>query len=129
MSEAVLDIYRRHGGDLTKVAAEMGLSYSDFVAGPGAALAPPPPPAPRRRPPPDDLGATLAPDRKYIVSRRHAENPHWPKEDQTKIEKARANYEAGTHEMITGRDREWFILYSIPRANRTGARKFFAAHH
>jgi hypothetical protein len=28
---------------------------------------------------------------------------------------ARAQYEAGTHEMTTGRDGDWLILYSIPR--------------
>lgn len=28
---------------------------------------------------------------------------------------ARADYEAGTHEMLTGRDGDWLILYSIPR--------------
>jgi hypothetical protein len=28
---------------------------------------------------------------------------------------ARNQYEAGTHEMATGRDGDWLILYSIPR--------------
>lgn len=50
---------------------------------------------------------------KYLVARKRP----WDVWDnnQPEIAKARADYEAGTHEMITGRDGDWLILYSIPR--------------
>jgi hypothetical protein len=112
----VQTLYDQHGGDMKEIAAALGVPFQQEMKDT---------PAPRRRVPPADLGASLRPDRKYIVSRRHADNPVWPREDQRKIEDARALYEAGTHEMITGRDRDWFILYSIPRQIRAETRKFF----
>ena len=111
----VQTLYDQHGGDLREIAAKLGVPFEpETVASPT-----------RRRSPPADLGASLRPDRKYIVSRRHADNPVWPREDQRKINEARAQYEAGSHEMITGRDRDWFILYSIPRSNQAAKRTFF----
>lgn len=51
--------------------------------------------------------------RDFVVDRKRAYQA-W---DNTipNIATARANYEAGTHEMCTGRDGDWLILYSIPR--------------
>lgn len=50
---------------------------------------------------------------KYTVARKRAYQT-WDNDD-SKVAKARADYEAGTHEMCTGRDGNWLILYSIPR--------------
>lgn len=52
----------------------------------------------------------------YTVARKRA----WEVWDNTNevIAEARANYEAGTHEMVTGRDGDWLILYMIPRKKR-----------
>lgn len=119
-------LYDECGGDLEVVAERLNLPYSDFVARFGAEMAPPATPPARRRPPPEDLGhAPGRPDPKYIIAVRHADNPLWPREYQDAIARARADYEAGTHEMLQGRDRDWFIQYSIPRKKQTEGRKFF----
>lgn len=121
------EIYDKHGGNLTKVAEELGLSLDEFVSELGSKFIPSPSMYPmRRRTPPADLGKDSM--RKYIVSIRHVDSSVWPREDQIKIDDARNMWEAGTHEMCQGRDRGWFILYLIPRKQRTGARKFFRAH-
>jgi hypothetical protein len=110
----VRELYEQHGGDVGRVAQHLGLGV----------YAPPPVNYSRRRTPPADVGkATL---RKFMVSVRHVDSPLWPSEDEGKIEQARSDYEAGSHEMCQGRDlRGWFCLYSIPRKKRAGARKFF----
>lgn len=51
----------------------------------------------------------------FTVARKRAwETWPNPKTDEA-IATARAEFEAGTHEMATGRDGDWLILYSIPR--------------
>ena len=50
---------------------------------------------------------------KHIVAITHVQEP-WDNEDK-KIKKARKQYDAGTHEMCTGRDGMKKILYAIPR--------------
>lgn len=117
--EKLREIYDEHGGDLEAVAAVLGVDLPEHVI-------PTPIPLPSRRQPPADLGKAEL--RQYIVSKRHADHAAWPKEDEAKIEDARAAYEAGTHEMCQGRDRNWFVLYLIPRQKRAGARKFFRTH-
>jgi hypothetical protein len=110
------------GGDLSKVAADLGIGQipSDFHA------INPFPLRYSRRQPPADLGRPEM--RQYTISIRHADSPTWPVIDQTKIEAARAKYEAGTHEICQGRDRNFFSLYLIPRKVRCGARKFFQVY-
>jgi hypothetical protein len=51
---------------------------------------------------------------KYIVATKNAVDP-WDN-SLTELQQARARYEAGTHEMCSGRDGDTIILYSIPRA-------------
>ena len=121
-TDEVRTVYAECGGDLEQVAVRLGIPYAEIASLQEVDFSPTPT---RRRAPPADLGVDLPPDRKYIVSRRHSDNPVWPREDQKKIEEARAAYEAGTHEIVTGRDRGWLLLYCIPRATRAGARKFF----
>jgi hypothetical protein len=55
--------------------------------------------------------------RKHTVARRSATLLGWDN-DNPAIIKARADYEAGTHIMATGRDGGTLILYSIPRKGR-----------
>ena len=120
-------IYEESDQSLERTAEVLGLSYSDFALRWGFLLAPPPKTlAASRRTPPEDLGQDWC--RKHKISVRHAHNPEWPKLDTVKIEAARALYELGTHEVLTGRDRDWFILYCVPRQERTGARKFFQVY-
>lgn len=51
--------------------------------------------------------------RPYLVARKRP----WELWDNATdpVASARAAYEAGTHEMTTGRDGDWLILYLIPR--------------
>lgn len=50
--------------------------------------------------------------RQFTVARKRA-MAVWDASDP-KIIAAREAYEAGTHDMATGRDGDWLILYSIP---------------
>ena len=52
--------------------------------------------------------------KKYLVARSLAKET-W---DNTRpeVSDARAKYEAGTHEIATGRDGPWLLLYLLPRA-------------
>lgn len=52
--------------------------------------------------------------REFVVARRRAMLAGWDNNDPA-IATARADYEAGTHLMVTGRDGPWLLLYSIPR--------------
>lgn len=58
----------------------------------------------------------------FIVARRTVKDRQWDNK-LPEIIKARAEYEAGTHEMATGRDGQWLILYSIPRVKPVRGRK------
>jgi hypothetical protein len=49
----------------------------------------------------------------FIVARRRVTAREWDNQSQD-IAEARAKYELGTHDMATGRDGCWLILYSIP---------------
>lgn len=50
----------------------------------------------------------------FTVARRLASDAGWDNKDPA-IAQARADYTAGTHEMATGRDGAWLILYSFLR--------------
>lgn len=110
-------IYDEAGGDMRVVAQRLGVPYETLVQ-------PEESPVVRRRYPPSQVGNPDLKDR--IVSIRHADNPHWPTEDADKITLAKLRYEAGTHEMCQGRDKDWFILYSIPRKVPCAPRKYLA---
>lgn len=49
----------------------------------------------------------------YLVARKHPTGL-WDNAEPA-IRAARRAYEAGTHELTTGRDGDWLLLYSIPR--------------
>lgn len=50
----------------------------------------------------------------FLVASRRATDREWNNDDRGIVD-ARAEYEAGTHLMATGRDGQWLLLYSIPR--------------
>lgn len=52
----------------------------------------------------------------FTVGRKRAWEA-WNNEEPA-IAEARSQYEKGTHEMVTGRDGDWLILYAIPRKHR-----------
>ena len=51
--------------------------------------------------------------RKFLVARKTAEG-YWDNEIP-EVAQARERYEAGTHDMATGRDGPYLLLYSFPR--------------
>ena len=59
----------------------------------------------------------------YTVSRKKAWEA-WDN-DSNSLKAARASYEAGTHDMLTGRDGEWLILYLIPQKRVTPRVNYF----
>lgn len=64
---------------------------------------------------PAKYGGRGRPDlEKYIVATKHANEP-W-NNSSPELKACRSRYEAGTHEMVQGRDGDTTIQYSIPRA-------------
>ena len=61
---------------------------------------------------------------RYLVARRQVTARQWDN-DLPEIAKARANYESGTIEMMTGRDGGWLILYAIPRKKTSPRQDYF----
>jgi hypothetical protein len=61
--------------------------------------------------------------RPFIVGRKRA-YLSWDN-TEPKIAAARAAYEAGTHDMMTGRDGDWLLLYSIPQRRITPRPNYF----
>lgn len=61
--------------------------------------------------------------RPFLVGRKRAWES-WDNSDLL-IAKARADYEAGTHDMVTDRDGDWLILYSIPQQRVTPRPDYF----
>jgi hypothetical protein len=59
----------------------------------------------------------------FIVGRKRAHET-WDNTAPT-IAEAREAYEAGTHDMVTGRDGDWLILYSIPQRRVTPRPDYF----
>lgn len=123
-SEQLNQIHEDCGGSLEATAAHLGIPYAVFATTLGPRLVPAPfVSSPRHRKPPTNLGQDWC--RKHIIAIRHCENPEWARADEPAIRDARAKYELGTHEILTGRDRDYFILYLVPRNKRTSARRFF----
>lgn len=61
--------------------------------------------------------------RDFAVARKRAHET-WDNSTPA-IAEARAAYEAGTHDMCTGRDGDWLILYSIPQQRVTPRPDYF----
>jgi hypothetical protein len=57
----------------------------------------------------------------FLVARKRGVGAQWDNNDP-EIVLARARYEAGTHEMTTGRDGPWQLLYSIVRVRPAAPR-------
>jgi hypothetical protein len=61
--------------------------------------------------------------RDMLVARKLAHDV-WNNDDPA-IAGARAAYEAGSHDMATGRDGQWLLLYSIPQRKPTPRPDYF----
>lgn len=62
---------------------------------------------------------------RYVVAIRRTTIGEWHKKYKDDLDKARAKYDAGTHEMVQGRKNGWFIQYCIPRQHPTKSRNYF----
>lgn len=106
-------LYQKYGGDLRKVAREMGVKAHELTRALTSAVTrseyvddSPQPEMDRRGFP------VLGPEglRPFIVSRRHATG-QWPSADRKLLLAARQKYDDGTHIMVQGRDGCWIIQY------------------
>ena len=57
------------------------------------------------------------PDKKAFLVARNSADRSWDN-SRPEVAKAREDFEAGTHDMATGRDGPFILLYSFPRAVR-----------
>lgn len=60
----------------------------------------------------------------YLAARRKVSDASWDN-DSPEIQQARADYEAGTHTMVTGRDGNWLLMYLIPQDRVTPRPDYF----
>ena len=104
--QLVMDTLRKNRGDVAKTASQIGITpnqvnwvntimtkKSKYIEGKG--------------------NPALHP---YIVAiRDNNVEPMWNNEANPKIMKARELYDEGLIELVTGRDKDNFILYAIPR--------------
>ena len=111
-------IYAECNNDIARVADRLGLDVSLL----SQSITPPTPIPLQYRQRPENLGRPEM--RKYLVSARPATG-EWPIADRDIINQSRELYKLGTHEMCQGRDRDWIILYLIPRKQPVQPRKFF----
>lgn len=60
----------------------------------------------------------------YLAARRKVSDFGWDN-NSADILQARADYEAGTHNMVTGRDGNWLLMYMIPQKRVTPRPEYF----
>lgn len=60
----------------------------------------------------------------YLAARRKVSDPGWDNKS-AEIQQARADYEAGTHNMVTGRDGNWLLMYMVPQKRITPRPDYF----
>lgn len=78
-------------------------------------------------PEPDDITTIGRPGMEsMVIAITRAAGGGWPKKYDAIIEDARRKYDAGTHEMATGRTKGWLVLYLIPRLHRVRTRNYFS---
>jgi hypothetical protein len=123
----VRESYTRNNGNIHAVARELGISAEEcrrVFPQHRAVLREPEDPTPARdkqgRP---DVGRKALRDR--IVSVRHVQSGGWPDADRAAITGARRRYDNGTHDMATGREGPWLILYSWKRRKPVKPRHYF----
>jgi hypothetical protein len=65
--------------------------------------------------------------KEFVVAIRRTSVGEWPSKFKDVIADARSKYDAGTHEMFTGRCNGWFVLYCQPRVFPVRRRTYFAS--
>lgn len=63
--------------------------------------------------------------RGHIVSRRHLNDPSWPREDYQKLCNTRRLHDEGKVTMCQKRDGDWIIQYAIPNHPPVKRRPYF----
>lgn len=122
-NQQIREAYRRHGGNIQKVARELGLTINDcrqaFPTQPVVVRS-----FPDEGPRPDKKTVGNAHLRPFIISIRHAHAP-WPEEDRQALQRAKERFDAGTHIMVQGRDGPWIIQYCWKRLKAVAPVPYF----
>lgn len=120
--------YRKHGGNLTLVAKELGISadvcrqaFPQTLA--GREVEDPHPGFDKNGEP--AVGRKSM--RRHIISVRHCQ-ANWPERDRAVITRSRRQYDAGTHVMTQGRDGQWIIQYAYKRRKPIAPFNYFYGH-
>lgn len=114
-TDRIRELYRKTGGDIRKVAKELGLKLHDVsrAINAGVAVIRSEVQDETQRPTRNEKGQPMLGNpnlRPFIVSYRHCMG-QWPNEDRKAIVTARKQYDAGTHIVTQGRDGAWIVLY------------------
>lgn len=123
--QMILSELKKPNSNISRVAHQYGLDYAElksFVLRHHAANVVV---LPTRAADPSCLGREEL--REHIISYKLVDAA-WPAADFDKINKARMQYDAGTHEMCQGRDGGTLILYLIPRKHPTQPRVYFSSN-
>lgn len=120
--------YRKHGGNLSLVAKELGISADAcrqaFPQSPLNRDVEDPTPGVDAQGQPAVGRKSM---RRHIVSVRHCQSS-WPDRDRPAITRARRQYDAGTHIMTQGRDGQWIIQYCYKRRKVIAPFNYFYGH-
>lgn len=122
MKELVDEEMKRTGGNISRVARNLGLNYatlkSQLTVAPGVVRTP--------RTMPEDIKTLARPEmRQYVIAAKRVGDT-WPYRFEAALKAARDKYNAGTHEMCQSTTKEgWVVQYLIPRRRPTGQRTWF----
>lgn len=111
------DELRTPGASLSRVARHLGLNYTSLRAAIHRPAA-----QPEEQLDPQSMGRESL--REYAVAAKPVDGA-WPPCFRDALQRAREAYDAGTHEMVQGREGDWIIQYLIPRMHHVRRRDYF----
>lgn len=116
---------REKGYNFSKVARSLGLDYSALRHRYGAPIIQPIVVPSGKLP--TDPKSVAKPTLAHFAVAVKANGGGWPTFYFNAIQKARGEYDAGTHEMVQEKRKDgWIVLYSIPRLVKDKRRPYFS---
>lgn len=119
LDEDIRTEFAKHGS-LFKTARKLGVDNIEYVAGVVKGMT--------KEDTPDTSTCTFEgfgdPEKKEFLVARSLAKEVWDNA-RTEVAEARAKYEAGTHDMATGRDGPYVLLYLFPRAVKQPRPNYF----